>query len=147
MPTARLVPLLALVWLAGCGGKVLASPGTNDAATTPTDARAEPPATCSWSSSFEPLDAAPMRDSCRAARMLVTCKGTDGSGAMCLGYEEKCDINARPGVTYTCANQCKPTEFAATCGTIMGSSVEPPADCPVKLATPGGTLYCCTCSS
>jgi hypothetical protein len=29
----------------------------------------------------------------------------------------------------------------------MGSSVDPPADCPVTLATPGGILYCCACSS
>lgn len=141
MESVRLVFLVALAALAQCGGKIPTE--TGDAATS--DA-GRTPATCSWSSSFEPLDAEPMRDSCRAARMLVTCTGSDGSDLGCMSDEEKCPISGNPGVTYTCKSQCKSTEFAAKCGTLMGSSVVPPGDCAVKLTSPGGPFYCCACS-
>ncbi|HMJ53784.1 MAG TPA: hypothetical protein VK540_16980 [Polyangiaceae bacterium] len=145
MPSVRLAPFLALAWLAACGGKIPSNSETSDAATTPGDTATEPPFICSWPPSFEPLDATPMRDNCRAARMLVTCDGTDGSGSICLNDEEKCALPTRTGVTYKCKNQCKPTEFAAKCGGLMGSSVVPPADCRRQITPPGGPLYCCTC--
>src|SRR5687768_10018028 len=128
MPFVRLVPLTALAWFVACGGRINAESG--DAATRDVTIA---PAACSWSPSFEPLDAEPMRDSCRAARMLVKCTGTDGSGSICLNDREQCEVPNRPGVTYTCVNQCKPTEFAAKCGDLMGTSVVPPAECPLEI--------------
>ena len=143
MPFIRFVLVLALIWLATCGGKIETQAEPSDAAPKDTTAT---PGTCSWSSSFDPIEAAPMRDSCRAARRLLDCTGSDGTGAICITDKEECDLPTAPGVSYTCKNVCKATEFAAKCGDLMGSSVVPPADCPLKMTPPGGTLYCCTCS-
>jgi hypothetical protein len=142
----RLLPLsafLAFVWFLACGGKVPTEGEPSDAATHDTTTT---PGTCSWSSTFEPSDAETKRDNCRAARMLVSCTGTDGSGSLCMNNEEKCALPDRPGVSYTCLSQCKSTEFAAKCGDLMGSSVQPPADCHIAVTPPGGPFYCCSCS-
>jgi hypothetical protein len=75
----------------------------------------------------------------------MRCTGSDGTEALCITDQAKCELPTVPGVSFTCKNECTSTQFAATCGTIMGSSVVPPADCPLKMATPGGILYCCAC--
>jgi len=142
MRFVRLASVLALIWLPACGGKTNAE--SSDAATS--DALTQPPANCSWPSSFDAIDAEPMRDSCRAARSLLSCTGSDGTMASCITDKAECDPPTRPGVSYTCKKVCKPTEFAATCGNLLGSSVKPPADCPLQLPSPGGIFYCCACS-
>src|SRR5689334_24493116 len=118
---AALLCLAALLCFAACGGKT----------TTASDAGTPPAGACTWSTTFEPIDAAPMADSCRATRAFLHCEGSDGSGVFCLTDKAACDTlpSHPPNVTYTCSNICKTTEFGATCGTIMGSSVQPPADC------------------
>jgi hypothetical protein len=141
MPSIRLASILVLAWMTACGGKTGAEHGdaaTNDATT--------PPAACSWPSTFEAVDAEPMRDSCRAGRSLVSCTGSDGTLTMCITDKDECDFRHAPGVSFTCKKACKPTEFAATCGNVMGSSVVPPAACAVGMPTPGGIFYCCACS-
>jgi hypothetical protein len=132
--------LLALTVLGACGGRV----GT-DAAADAAVAQDANPTACSWPTSFDPISAEPMRDSCRAARAFLDCQASDGSGVSCVTDKAKCELAAKPGVTYTCTNACKATEFGATCGNAMGSSVKPPADCRA-IAVPGGAFYCCACS-
>ena len=141
MRFVRPASVLALTCLAACGGKTSAE--SSDAA--PSDATTTP-TSCSWSSSFDAIDAEPMRDSCRAARSLLSCTGSDGTSTFCITDKAKCDPPTRPGVSYTCKSVCKPTEFGAICGNAMGSSVVPPADCPLQIPSTGGVFHCCTCS-
>jgi len=141
MRFVRPASVLALIWLAACGGKTSAD--SSDAATS--DAATTPPANCSWPTSFDAIDAEPMRDSCRAARTLLSCTGSDGTEATCITDKAECDLPKVPDVSYTCKKVCKPTEFVAICGNVMGSSVVPPAICPLQLPSPGGIFHCCTC--
>jgi hypothetical protein len=78
------------------------------------------PTTCRWSSSFEPLDATPMRDSCRAARMSWSARARTAATS-CLSYETRASPG-EPGVT-TCGTS-KPTVWRDVGRS--GSSVVPP---------------------
>ncbi|HMI86285.1 MAG TPA: hypothetical protein VK550_19460 [Polyangiaceae bacterium] len=133
---------VALGSFAGCGGKTNLETG---------DAAAKDSATpglkpmCSWSANLEPLDAAPTRDSCRAARALVRCTASDGSTTFCITNKTECDVPKRPGITYACEEVCKSNEFGAACGTITGASVSPPAECR-SFPPSGEVFYCCACT-
>jgi hypothetical protein len=140
MPLARRVSILVLTCFAACGGKTTA--GLTDAAISDTT----PAASCSWSSSFDAIDATPMRDSCRAARALLSCTASDADRVTCITDRAECDLPSRPGLSYSCKNLCKANQFAATCGDLTGSSVVPPADCERRSEAPGGIYYCCACS-
>jgi hypothetical protein len=108
---------------------------------------------CAWPASLDPTDASDGQ--CTAARTLLAC--TDGDG----GIDEGCISNdptqcpsdgvTVPGATFTCHDQCAPTEYGAVCGGIGPTAppaASPPSACRSMGVTPGGTqFYCCPCGS
>jgi len=126
--------LLLLGGLACCGGGSLVS----DAAV---------PA-CTWSPTLAADGSA--TGQCRAARLALSCRGSNGDGLLCLSESpaECPGFNPTPGVTYSdCADQCRPDEYAVACGGPgVAPGPEPPAGCRTVLLTPGGvTFSCCPC--
>ena len=144
MPLVRPTALVALAWLGACAGRVAAD-GTDAAPRDAAPSDAASPTTCTWPTSFDKQDAEPMRDSCRAARMLLRCQGSDGSNVLCIADKAQCDLPPKSGVTYSCTSACKTGEFGVLCGNATGSSVQPPADCR-SFPMAGGVSYCCTCN-
>jgi hypothetical protein len=137
---------LGSVFAWGCQGSVTAS--------APVDSGSSDgvlPA-CTWPASLDPTAAG--NGQCTAARTLLRCSGGDS------GVQEGCISNdpaqcpsggvSVPGVSFTCHDQCAPTDYGVVCGGI-GPSAQPPATPPSGClsmgVTPGGTeYYCCPCS-
>src|ERR1017187_8197176 len=81
---------------------------------------------CTWPASLDPTDAD--NGQCTAARTLLGCSGGDS------GVQEGCISNdptqcpagpvTVPGVSFTCHDQCAPTEYGVVCGSI-GPSAQP----------------------
>jgi hypothetical protein len=80
-------------------------------------------------------------DSCRFAASLVRCDLPDEATTVCLG--ECTDAGAT-----NCRDDCRPDEYAASCGGIGPSApaADPPPGCGDARFTPAGVaLYCCRC--
>jgi hypothetical protein len=123
---------------AGVGAADAGAAGSGDATTLPG---------CSWPANLNPTDAS--SGQCNAARTLLSCKGSNGGGAGCISNDptQCAGLNAQPGVSFTCSDQCAANEYGAACGFGPGPAPEPPAGCRTMSVTPGGTLYyCCPCS-
>jgi len=108
------------------------------------------PASCHWPASLDATDAGAGR--CVAKRHRLSCNGGDaGVFESCISDSaDHCEgPSVVPGVTFTCRDDCQPSEYGVVCGGIGpgGPSSEPPsADCRSAAYTPGGTaFYCCPC--
>jgi hypothetical protein len=126
------IAAFALIWMSACS-----------APAAQTDSQA-----CTWPAILDPADVS--TGQCVAARALLSCQGSNGSGEGCLSNDPmQCPSqNHTPGVTYSaCQDQCNADEYAVACGGPgPASSVSPPDGCRQLLATPGGVVYvCCPC--
>lgn len=139
----RLLALLScLLWCEACGGHSSTNVSSVGAVT------ALP--LCTWPATFDPADATPGQ--CRAARVYLSCKGSNGGGEECLSDNlvECPGPNVTPGVSYSnCENQCQPGEYALACGDAgPGPWPQPPAVCRALPSGPGGgTFSCCPCEA
>jgi hypothetical protein len=106
---------------------------------------------CSWLAIYDPTDASSERGQCVAARVYLSCSGSNGGGEDCMSNDPMhCPgPDLTPGVTYSnCQNQCRSDEYALGCGGPgPGPWPQPPATCRSLLAGPGGgTSACCPCT-
>jgi hypothetical protein len=131
-----------------------------------TDASAETPdastpdaslPACSWPAIYDDADAstAGATGQCVAARVLLSCAGSNGGGEEC-GSDNLTQCpgpNATPGVTYSnCQDLCQSDEYVLFCGAIgpppadASPTSSPPANCRMAAANPSGREpYCCSC--
>src|ERR1700690_4296277 len=105
---------------------------------------------CSWPAAFDASDAT--TGECVAARLYLSCQGSNGGGEACLSNDLKgCPgPNATPGVSYSnCTDKCEPGEYALSCGGPgPGPKPQPPATCRTLPSGPGGgSISCCPCGS
>lgn len=103
---------------------------------------------CTWPAAFDPRDAA--TGQCTAARLYLSCVGSNGGGEGCLSNDSmECPgPNPTPGVSYShCTNQCRPDEYALGCGGPgPGPWPQPPPACRALPSGPGGgSISCCPC--
>jgi hypothetical protein len=105
---------------------------------------------CTWPAGLGTLEA-PVSGACTAARVALSCDGSNGGGEDCLSDQlgECPGPDATPGVTYSnCMNRCNPDEYAVSCGGPgPGPYPSPPSGCRSVLAGPGGgQTFCCPCN-
>jgi hypothetical protein len=105
---------------------------------------------CSWPTGFDSPEAAVGQ--CIAARVYLSCRGSNGGGMECLSdtLTECPGPNPTPGVSYSdCDDQCQPGEYALACGGPgPGPWPQPPTTCHVLPSGPGGgSISCCPCGS
>ena len=137
------VGLLAFITLAlGCGGQLPTNTmGDGTVTTLPL---------CTWPASFDSADATTGK--CRAARVYLSCQGSNGGAMECLSDNptECPGPNVTPEVSYSeCEDQCNADEYAVACGGVgPGPWPRPPAACRTLPSNPGGgSVSCCTCGS
>jgi hypothetical protein len=134
------VALVLLIWVDACGSQ--SSKNTVGAVTgLPM---------CTWPAAFDPADAA--TGQCIAARLFLSCQGSNGGGEGCLSNDQTgCPgPNPTPGVSYSnCQDKCQPGEYALACGGPgPGPWPQPPAACHTLPSGPGGgSISCCPCGS
>jgi len=129
---------------------LLAASGCQSSTNTLGDSGATAIPGCVWSASFDSADAA--LGQCVAARVYLSCKGSNGDGMTCMSNDPAgCpEPNPIQGVTFSdCENQCSPDEYALGCGGVgPGPWPQPPSTCRMLPAGPGGgTVSCCPCGT
>lgn len=151
---ATLAGLIGFLWVAGCGGDDGSHPAAH--ANTRGDGSAGGAATsgaavsgqCQRASGLDGPGAP--RDSCKSAAAYLRCEFSGGVTGLCLSDDAtRCPDNASViGTLKGCQNQCKPNEYAVSCGGIgpnIGNAA-PPAGCRSLGVTPGGPgFHCCPC--
>jgi len=128
----------------------LSSCGCQSSATTMSDGGVAGLPQCNWPASFDSADATDGQ--CWAARVYLSCKGSNGGGMACMSNSptECPGPNATPGVSYSnCENQCSSGEYALACGNPgPGPWPQPPATCRMLPSGPGGgSVSCCPCGT
>jgi hypothetical protein len=108
------------------------------------------PASCSWPARYDATDGGVVGQ-CVAARLYLSCRGSNGGGESCLSNDPTQCPGPNPvvGVTFSdCQNQCKVGEYALACGGPgPGPWPQPTPEC--RSSGPqgpgGGVTVCCPC--
>jgi hypothetical protein len=98
--------------------------------------------TCTWPDTLGAIDAS-ARDTCSAARTLLSCDYETGGTVECMTNDWTCDGS----VSGSCVPRCEANEYVAACGGAgPGPIPEPPLGCRSLGAIPAGVVfYCCPC--
>ncbi len=78
-------------------------------------------------------------DGCSFAPSLMRCDWLGGGTAVCLGECTRAEAT-------NCSNDCRPDEYAASCGVIgpgMPPAADPPPGCRNAQFNPVGNAFCC----